>query len=58
MSVGEIVEYGFDGSTVKAVVDMVHRSDYKRQQSAPGLRVTTRAFGKGWRMPIAKILNY
>jgi len=38
---------------VPGVAAMVDRSEYKRRQAAPGLRVTTRAFGHGWRMPIA-----
>jgi NAD+ synthase (glutamine-hydrolysing) len=58
MGVEEIMNHGFEESTVRAVVDMVHQSEYKRQQAAPGLRVTTRAFGHGWRMPVAKTLNY
>jgi hypothetical protein len=43
---------------VTDVVRMVHRSEYKRQQAAPGLRVTVRAFGSGRRMPIAMRLDY
>ena len=38
---------------VPRVAAMVDRSEYKRKQAAPGPRVTTRAFGYGWRMPIA-----
>jgi len=37
---------------------MVARSEYKRQQAAPGLRVTSRAFGSGRRMPVAMRLDY
>ncbi len=37
---------------VYKVVAMVNRNEYKRRQAAPGLRVTSRAFGHGWRMPI------
>lgn len=44
---------GFDGATVDWVVRAVGRSEYKRRQAATGLRVTSRAFGSGWRMPIA-----
>lgn len=58
MSVNEIAERGYERSTVEEVVKMVHRSEYKRQQAAPGLRVTVRAFGSGRRMPIAMRLNY
>ena len=58
MSVEEILRRGYQRPTVQAVVDMVHRSEYKRQQAAPGLRVTIRAFGSGRRMPIAMRLHY
>jgi NAD+ synthetase len=58
MSVEEIAERGYERSTVGEVVKMVHKSEYKRQQAAPGLRVTIRAFGSGRRMPIAMRLNY
>ncbi len=54
--IDEISAMGFDVDLVKSVVEKVDRSEYKRFQSAPGLRVTTRAFGSGRRMPIAR--NY
>lgn len=38
---------------VSLVVGMVDRNEYKRNQAAPGLRVTSRAFGSGWRLPLA-----
>jgi NAD+ synthase (glutamine-hydrolysing) len=37
---------------------MVDRAEFKRRQAAPGLRVTTRAFGSGRRMPIARSYDY
>lgn len=49
----EIVARGFDGGTVSWVVRAVDRSEYKRRQAPPGLRVTSKAFGTGRRMPIA-----
>ncbi|RMF85413.1 MAG: NAD+ synthase [Planctomycetota bacterium] len=49
----EIVAAGFDAAVVDEVLRMMQRSEYKRQQAAPGLKVTTRAFGSGRRMPIA-----
>jgi NAD+ synthase (glutamine-hydrolysing) len=52
-SVKELVELGFDSGTVKWVVKTVDRNEYKRKQAAPGLKVTTKAFGVGRRMPIA-----
>jgi len=50
----DIVAAGFDAGTVARVIRMVDRSEYKRQQAAPGLKVTSRAFGFGRRMPIAQ----
>jgi len=58
MSVDEIVASGYDRSTVEQVVRMIHLNEYKRRQAAPGLKVSTRAFGTGRRMPIAMRLNY
>jgi NAD+ synthetase len=52
-SVDEIVAAGFDARVVADVVRKVQTSEYKRQQAAPGLKVTSRAFGFGRRMPIA-----
>ncbi len=45
---------GFDLQLVKSVVRMVERSEYKRQQAAPGIRITEKAFGVGRRFPIAQ----
>jgi NAD+ synthase (glutamine-hydrolysing) len=53
-SAGEIVGEGFDAATVTRVIRLVDRSEYKRRQAAPGLKVTSRAFGFGRRMPIAQ----
>jgi NAD+ synthetase len=50
----EIVAAGFDADTVARVVRLVDLSEYKRRQAAPGLKVTSRAFGSGRRMPIAQ----
>jgi NAD+ synthase (glutamine-hydrolysing) len=44
---------GFDMALVKRVIRMVERSEYKRQQAAPGLKISTKAFGYGRRFPIA-----
>ncbi len=56
-SIEEIVGEGFDRPTVERVVRMIQASEYKRRQAAIGLKVTTRAFGPGRRMPIAMRLN-
>jgi NAD+ synthase (glutamine-hydrolysing) len=53
LSVEEIIAQGFDAPTVQWVARTVNRNEYKRRQAAPGLRVTTKAFGIGRRMPIA-----
>jgi NAD+ synthase (glutamine-hydrolysing) len=50
------VAEGFDSTTVTRVIKLIDRSEYKRRQAAPGLKVTSRAFGFGRRMPIAQ--NY
>ncbi len=49
---GEIVARGYDPATVQRVIRMVDRSEYKRRQSPPGVKITPRAFGKDWRLPI------
>src|SRR4051812_23077268 len=55
-SAAEIIASGFDAPTVERVIKLIDRSEYKRRQAAPGLKVTSRAFGFGRRMPIAQ--NY
>ena len=45
---------GYDLDLVRGVVRMIERSEYKRQQAAPGLKITPKAFGLGRRVPIAK----
>jgi NAD+ synthase (glutamine-hydrolysing) len=49
----EIVAAGFERATVERVLRLVRIAEFKRKQAAPGLKVTDRAFGTGWRMPIA-----
>ncbi|MFQ5828048.1 MAG: NAD+ synthase [Candidatus Methylomirabilia bacterium] len=48
----EIVAAGFDASTVRKVIGMVDRNEYKRRQGPIGIKITPRAFGKDWRLPI------
>ena len=50
----EIVARGFDAETVRWVTERVDANEYKRQQAAPGIKVTSKAFGIGRRMPIAQ----
>jgi NAD+ synthase (glutamine-hydrolysing) len=51
-SIGEIADAGFDDAVVRRVVTLVDRSEYKRRQAAPGVKITPRAFGKDRRLPI------
>jgi NAD+ synthase (glutamine-hydrolysing) len=51
-SVREIVARGFDRDVVIRVLEMVKRSEYKRRQAPPGIRISGRAFGRDWRYPI------
>lgn len=53
-SAAEIIADGFDPATVTRVIKLIDRSEYKRRQAAPGIKVTSRAFGFGRRMPIAQ----
>ena len=53
----DIVAAGFDRETVRKVLRLVRSAEFKRKQAAPGLKVTDRAFGTGWRMPIAARLS-
>ena len=48
----EIEALGFDGPLIARVVGMVDRAEYKRRQAPPGVRISTRAFGKDRRLPI------
>jgi NAD+ synthase (glutamine-hydrolysing) len=52
-STDEIVGMGYDKETVKRVIGLVDRSEYKRRQSPPGIKITPRNFGRDRRMPIA-----
>lgn len=54
MGADEIVAAGFDAETVRWVTRKVDFNEYKREQAAPGLKMTSRAFGMGRRMPIAQ----
>jgi NAD+ synthase (glutamine-hydrolysing) len=52
LSVAEIVERGFDRDTVIHILELVKRNEYKRRQAPPGVRISSRAFGRDWRYPI------
>ncbi len=49
----QLLEAGFEPAVVERVTRLVKISEFKRKQAAPGIKVTDRAFGTGWRMPIA-----
>jgi NAD+ synthase/NAD+ synthase (glutamine-hydrolysing) len=50
----EIIAQGFDEPTVRRVLRLVRIAEFKRKQAPPILKVTSRAFGTGWRMPIVR----
>jgi NAD+ synthase (glutamine-hydrolysing) len=52
VSVNEITARGFDREVVTRVLELVKRNEYKRRQAPPGIRISTRAFGRDWRYPI------
>jgi len=54
MSADEIVKYGYSKETVDFVLRLVNMNEYKRFQAAPGLKVTSKAFGIGRRIPLVK----
>ena len=51
-SVDQIEALGFERATVGRILGMVKRNEYKRRQAPPGVRVSSRAFGRDWRYPI------
>src|SRR6266436_1789064 len=54
LSARDIIARGFDEKTVRWVQRRIDLNEYKREQAAPGLKVTSRAFGLGRKMPIAQ----
>ncbi|PNR99078.1 NAD synthetase [Petrotoga mexicana DSM 14811] len=52
MSYDELLQEGYDEELLKNVINMVNKNEYKRRQSAPGIKLTERSFGKDRRMPI------
>ena len=51
-SYAEMVGQGFDPAVVRQVIAAVDRNEYKRRQAPPGVKITPRAFGRDWRLPI------
>ncbi len=52
LAIPEIIEMGYDEDDVRKVVYLIRISEYKRRQSAVGVRITERSYGKDWRYPI------
>lgn len=52
-SLSELMQMGFDAAVVRDVLKMVHRSEHKRRQAPVIFKLTRRAFGSGWRIPLA-----
>jgi NAD+ synthetase len=50
----EIIETGYSETAVRQVIRLIDTNEYKRRQAAPGLKITTKAFGVGRRFPIAQ----
>ena len=53
LDVDAIAALGLDRATVVRVVSLIDRNEYKRRQAAPGLKITSKAFGVGRRYPVA-----
>lgn len=51
-SAADLIQEGFEAETVYTTIRRISRNEYKRRQSAPGIKISTRAFGKDWRYPI------
>lgn len=57
LSILQIINSGHDPQVVNRIVQLVNRAEFKRRQAPPGLKISDRAFGSGWRMPIAAKLS-
>jgi len=51
----QLVAEGADGALVRRIWSLLRRAEFKRRQAAPSLKVSSRSFGSGWRMPIAAL---
>jgi len=52
LAIPEIIARGYAEADVRRVVHLIRISEYKRRQSAVGMRITERSYGKDWRYPI------
>jgi len=51
-TVAEIVAKGYDRKVIERIEDLLYRGEFKRQQAAPGVTISSRSFGEDWHMPI------
>ncbi len=51
-TIPDIIAQGYDEAVVRKVVTLIHRNEYKRRQSAIGIRINNKAFGRDWRYPV------
>jgi NAD+ synthase (glutamine-hydrolysing) len=56
-STADLIAQGFEPAVVANITQLLQRAEFKRRQAPPGLKITDRAFGTGWRMPIAYRLH-
>ena len=56
-SINEVIDKGFEANTVKKISSLLFRSEYKRRQAPPGVKLSTKAFGKERRYPITNRYN-
>ena len=49
-----IIASGHDEATVLRIIRLININEYKRRQAAPGIKITSKAFGVGRRIPVAK----
>jgi NAD+ synthase (glutamine-hydrolysing) len=54
-SITELIARGFEPAVISQITKLLQRAEFKRRQAPPGLKITDRAFGTGWRMPIAAL---
>ena len=51
-SIADMIAVGYDPESIEKVTRLIKLNEYKRRQAPPGIRITTRAFGRDWRYPI------
>jgi NAD+ synthase (glutamine-hydrolysing) len=51
-SIKELVRLGYDPKLAEETLSRIRSAEYKRRQAAPAIKITRKAFGIGWRMPI------